>query len=426
MDPLSAKSRNVDGFSDFGDTSHGNGHPFGEETAITKPVNVAYVLPGLGSGGTEKHVLDLATGLDRKAFSPIVISTGGDGPLSRDLADRQIPVYTLHYRGVSIRPKIASSLIREAITFFRTFKDILKNHEVDIVHAYLPAANVLGVLAGSLAGTRRKIVSKRALCRYKEGHPVYSFLENIANGKADAIMVNSLAVAEDVRRTERFVGKKMFLVYNGIDAAPPPPGGLSPSPPADLGIPSDAVLIPYIANIREDKAHLCLVDAARSVAAACPSARILFVGREGGEAAPVREKIRALGLEETVLIAGPRGDVPSILASSRVVAHPGEQEGFSNAILEAMAAGLPVIASRAGGNPEAVVEGETGFLVSPGDAKAFAQTILRLIEDPGLAKRMGDAGRRRVAERFSLERMIADMELVYGELMEGMPLSCRT
>lgn len=78
-----------------------------------------------------------------------------------------------------------------------------------------------------------------------------------------------------------------------------------------------------------------------------------------------------------------------------------------------------------GGNPEAVVDGETGFLVSPGDAKGFAQAILRLIEDPGLAKRMGDAGRRRVAEQFSLERMVADLELVYEELLEGSPLPLR-
>lgn len=423
MDPLAAKSRNVDGFSDFGDTSHGNEHLFGEETDITKPENVAYVLPGLGAGGTEKHVLDLAERIDRRRFSPLVVSTAGGGHLEGEVRASGIPVHVLEYRGLSLSPGKAGPLYRDARAFFRTFSDILRKEEVRIVHSYLPAANVLGTIVATTCRTPVKIVSKRALCRYKEGHPVFSRFENLANLAADAVMVNSLAVAEDVRRTERFVGKKMFLVYNGIDAAPSPSEGLPPSPPADLGIPSDAVLIPYVANIREDKAHLCLVDAARSVAAACPSARILFVGREGSEAAPVREKIRALGLEETVLLAGPRRDVPSILASSRIVAHPGEQEGFSNAILEAMAAGLPVVASRAGGNPEAVVEGETGFLVSPGDAKAFAQAILRLIEDPGLAKRMGDAGRRRVAERFSLVRMVADLELVYEELLEGRPLS---
>jgi glycosyltransferase involved in cell wall biosynthesis len=425
MDPLAAKSRNVDGFSDFGDTSHGNGYLFGKETAITKPVNVAYVLPGLGSGGTEKHVLDLATGLDRRAFSPFVISTGGDGPLSRDFADRRIPVYTLHYRGISIRPGIASSLIRDAVAFFGTFKEILKNHKVDIVHAYLPAANILGVLAGSLAGARWKIVSKRALCRYKEGHPVYSFLENIANGRADAIMVNSLAVKEDVRRTERFCERKIFLVYNGIEAAGTPRGRDPRPAPADLGLPPDAALVTYVANIREDKAHLCLVDAARTVTGIYPAARFLFVGHEGNEAGAVRERILELGLDDRVLLTGPRNDVETILAASSVVAHPGEQEGFSNAILEAMAAGLPVVASRAGGNPEAVADSKTGILVPPGDATAFAESILGLLRDPSRARELGEAGRRRAKEHFSMERMVESVEQTYRELMEGMPLSCR-
>jgi glycosyltransferase involved in cell wall biosynthesis len=426
MDPLAAPSRNVDGFSDFGDTSHGNEHPFGEETAITKPVNVAYVLPGLGRGGTEKHVLDLASGLDRKAFTPFVISTDGDGPLSRDLTDRRIPVYTLHYPGVSIRPGIAFSLNREAITFFRTFQEILKKHEADIVHAYLPAANVLGVLAGSLAGVRWKIVSKRALCRYKEGHPVYSFLESLANAKADAIMVNSLAVAEDVRRTERFCERKIFLVYNGIEAAGNPRNRDPQPAPPDLDLPPSAVLVTYVANIREDKAHLCLVEAARTVTGTIPAARFLFVGHKGTEAGAVRERILDLGLEDRILLTGPRNDVGAILAASSVVAHPGEQEGFSNAILEAMAAGLPVVASRAGGNPETVADSDTGILVPPGDARAFAESILGLLRDPSRARELGEAGRRRAKELFSIKRMVESIEQTYRELMEGMPLSCRT
>lgn len=386
---------------------------------------MAYVLPGLGRGGTEKHLRDILARIDRRRFSPRLISTAGGGAMREEFASLDISLHLLEYRGISIKPGKAASLYREARSFFRSFTGILRSGDVRIVHSYLPAANVLGMAAATLCGTPVKIVSKRALCRYKAGHPAFSLFEDLANLAADAVMVNSLAVAEDVRRTERFVGKKMFLVYNGIDAASFPPGGLPPSPPAGLGIPSDAVLISYVANIREDKAHLCLVDAARSVAAACPSARILFVGREGSEAAPVREKIRALGLEETVLIAGPRRDVPSILASSRVVAHPGEQEGFSNAILEAMAAGLPVVASRAGGNPETVVDGETGFLVPPGDAEAFAKAILGLLENPGLARRMGGTGRRRVSERFSLGRMISNLERTYEELLEGRPLSLR-
>jgi glycosyltransferase involved in cell wall biosynthesis len=279
--------------------------------------------------------------------------------------------------------------------------------------------------AAKRSGTAVKIVSKRALCRYKEEHPVYSFFEDLANLSADAIMVNSRAVAEDVRRTERFLDGKIFLVYNGIEAGDEAPAGGPAPPPADLGLPADALPVTYVANIREDKAHLCLVEAAREVAAASPSVRFLLVGREGKEAEEVRRRIGESGLSDRVLLTGPRRDVPEILRASRLVAHPGEQEGFSNAILEAMAAGVPVVASNAGGNPEAVADGETGFLFPAGDAKALAASILRLLRDPARALAMGKAGRQRVREHFPVGKMVDEVERSYLELLEGRPLSCR-
>jgi glycosyltransferase involved in cell wall biosynthesis len=183
--------------------------------------------------------------------------------------------------------------------------------------------------------------------------------------------------------------------------------------------------VAYVANLREDKAHLCLVEAARRVVAAVPAARFLLVGREDREAAPVRARIRELGLEGIVVPTGPRRDVPAILGATRVVAHPGEQEGLSNAILEAMAAGVPVVACRAGGNPEVVAEGETGLLVPPGDPDALASAILGLLRDPARAEALGRAGRERVRSRFSLDGMVRGIEESYIELLEGKPLSRR-
>ena len=184
---------------------------------ISFPVGVAYVLPGLGRGGTEKHVLDLSSHLDRRLFKPCVISTAGGGAMEEALTGHGIPVNILDYRGVSLHPSRALPLFRDARDFFRSFAQILVEHRVSVLHTYLPAANVLGMAAATWDRTRVRIVSKRALCRYKEGHTLYSHFEDLANLAADAVMVNSLAVAEDVRRTERFVEGKMFLVYNGLD-----------------------------------------------------------------------------------------------------------------------------------------------------------------------------------------------------------------
>jgi glycosyltransferase involved in cell wall biosynthesis len=356
--------------------------------SISFPVGVAYVLPGLGSGGTEKHVLELASRIDRRRFTPRIVSTAGGGAMEGNLAARDIPVHLLDYRGLSLHPSKGVRLCRDAREFFRSFARILEEHRIAVLHAYLPAANVLGMAAALRCRTRVRIVSKRALCRYKEGHPVYSFFENLANLAANAVMVNSRAVAEDVRRTERFVEGKMFLAYNGMET---PAEGREDAPkalPADLGLDETALPVTYVANIREDKAHRCLVEAARVVVSAVPAVRFLLVGREDREAAAVRARIGELALEGHVLLTGPRGDVPAILRASRLVAHPGEQEGLSNAILEAMAEGVPVVASRAGGNPETVVDGKTGLLVPPGDPGALASAILELLHDTERAEAM--------------------------------------
>jgi len=388
-----------------------------------KPVSVAYVLPNLERGGTERHVLDLASRLDRTRYRPFVMTTAGGGPLQADLEARGIPVHVLEYPGMGLRSGLAGPPFRQAVSFFAAFRRILRSEATEIVHAYLPAGNVLGMAAALGAGVRVRIVSKRALCRYKEGHPLFSALEDLANLAAHAVMVNSRAVAEEVRRTERFAARKMFLVYNGVEIEA---GLYEPArPPEELGLPAGARLVTYVANLREDKAHLCLVEAAAAVAAAVPQVRFLFVGAEGREAPAVRRRIAELGLSNRVLLAGPRSHVGAILGASAVVAHPGEQEGFSNAILEAMAAARPVVASRAGGNPEAVVHGETGFLAPPGDARAFAGAILRLLRDPDLARAMGEAGRKRAARFFSMDAMVGAVQRSYDELLEGRPLSCR-
>jgi len=392
---------------------------------IPFPVHVAYVLPGLGRGGTERHVTDLASGLDRRRFSPCVISTAGGGPMEEELADRGIPFFLLDYGGLSLRPSRALNLSREARRFFRSFAGILAERRVAVLHAYLPAANVLGMAAAARSRTKVRIVSKRALCRYKEGHFLYSRFEDLANLAADAVMVNSLAVADDVRRTERFHAGKMFLVYNGLDVPAGPPEDPPPALPPDLGLSPDARPVACVANLREDKGHVCLVEAARTVAAAVPEARFLLVGREDREAEAVRDAIRKLGIERYVILTGPRRDVPAILRGSCVAAHPGEQEGLSNAILEAMVAGVPVVASRAGGNPEAVADGKTGLLVPPGDADALALAILGLLRDPARARAMGRAGRERARERFSIGSMVAAVEESYVDLLEGRPLSHR-
>jgi glycosyltransferase involved in cell wall biosynthesis len=386
---------------------------------ISFPVGVAYVLPGLGRGGTEKHVLDLASRLDRHRFEPCVISTAGGGAMEEELTGRGIPVRILDYRGLSLHPSRALPLSGEARAFFRSFARILTEYRVSVLHTYLPAANVLGMAAAVRHRTRVRIVSKRALCRYKEGHFVYSVFEDLANLAADAVMVNSRAVAEDVRRSERFVEGKMFLVHNGVDIPGNTAGGGRPPIPPDLRLPAGTLPIACIANLHAYKGHKDLVDGASLVVKTFPQARFLLVGRDGGEGEALRRRIANQGLEGKVLLTGPRTDVDVILAASEFVVHPSHEEGFSNVILEAMGAGKAVVATRVGGNPEAVVDGRTGLLVPPGESDALASAILELLRDPERAVTMGRAGMERARDLFPLEAMVTAVEETYLRLLEG-------
>jgi len=382
---------------------------------------VVLALPGLAVGGTERHVATLACRLDRRRFEPILVCTSTGGPLEKALAGAGVPVHVLGFRGLTASPSRAVQRMFLAADVVRRFAAILRSARADVLHAFLPEACVLGAAAGRLAGTRAIVVSKRAMCDYKVEHPWYAFLENFANIAADAITVNSVAVQEDVQKKERFTGKKIRLVYNGTESPADPPWNRPGPPPEDIDAPPGAVLVTYVANLRDGKGHLCLVEAAREVLAECPAVLFLLVGREGKEAEEVRRRIREAGLEGKILLAGPRQDVSAILRATTVVAHPGEQEGFSNAILEAMALGLPVVAARAGGNPEAVDDGETGILFPAGDAAALARGIVGLLRDPARAREMGEAARQRVRDRFTTGGMVSNVERLYEDLLAGRP-----
>ncbi|MBP2677250.1 MAG: putative Glycosyl transferase group 1 [Deltaproteobacteria bacterium] len=289
----------------------------------------------------------------------------------------------------------------------------------DILHTYLPAANVIGPLAARLAGVPRVIVSKRSLADYKVRFPLLRHTESFANRLADVILVNSDAVRRDVERTERHWGGKFRKIYNGVAPIEPWAPDEAMAFRRREGIPADALVALCVSNFYPYKGHEELVEAAVMVVHASPNVIFLLVGRDSGTLEATRTRIRERGLEGSFRFLGSRTDVPDLLRASDLFVHPSREEGFSNAILEAMAAGLPVVACDVGGNPEAVVDRETGRLVPSRNAAAFSSAIAELLADPEKRNAMGKAGRDRATERFSLDRMVGEMESLYESLVRG-------
>jgi len=381
-------------------------------TSAMAPLKITYLLPNVESGGTEQHVLSLAGRIDRSRFSLSMVTTAGGGSLY-DNFSATMPVTVLG------EPTSSRRFRKGPLEHLRTIQVVarlLRRSPPDILHAYLPAANVIGPLAARLSGVPRVIVSKRALAEYKAHYPLLRRVEPLGNRLADVILVNSDAVRRDVERTERHWEGKFRKIYNGVAPIERWEPDETMAFRRGEGIPADALVALCVSNFYPYKGHEELVEAAARVVRRFPDVLFLLVGRDSGTMEATRARIRERGIEGSVRFAGSRTDVPDILRASDLFVHPSREEGFSNAILEAMAAGLPVVACDVGGNPEAVVDGETGRLVPPRDPERLAGAMAELIGDESKRKVFGEAALRRVSERFSLDRMVGEMESLYKSL----------
>lgn len=378
-------------------------------------IKIAYIIPNIEVGGTEKHLLTLVRNLDRNYFEPIVITTAGGGGLYGAFS-AAAPVFVFGGDNDKARKKPPLNPFVHLSTV-RGMAALLRARKIDIVHSYLPAANVLGPLAAKLAGVPRVIVSKRSLPDYKQGHPVLSRLESAGNLCADIVMANSEAVKRETERTESFCRGKFAVVYNGVEPAPQWDSGAAAAFRKKEGLPPDATLAVCVSNFFAYKGHAELVRAAAIVKKDFPKLLFLLAGRDAGSMQSVKALAQELGAAENLRFLGVRSDVPDFLRASDLFVHPSRQEGFSNSVLEAMAAGLPVLACAVGGNNEAVSGGVTGLLVPKDDHEALAAALLRLLKDPAGMKAMGEAGRKKALELFSIGSMVSGIEGLYRKII---------
>ena len=375
-----------------------------------RAVKILYVIGTLGLGGSEKQLVALARGLDRSRFLPIVFCLAATGPLVADLEEAGVETRCFGLRGL----KVWRNPIQVA-RYLLAFLADLKKEKPEMIHGFLFHAYVLGAFAGRIAGIPIVIASRRSLSHFKVGRPHYPLVERLANRVTDLIVANSEAVKQDVVRQEKVRSSKIRVIYNGINPSMcnvPADAGLR----ASLGIPEKAKVVGVVANLIHYKGHRFFLQACQEIKVKHSEVKFLLIG-DGPCKGELEAFAQELGLEKDVLFLGGRQDIPQLLALMDVAVLPSLEEGFPNAVLEAMAAGKPVVASRVGGVPEAVVHGETGLLIPPEDQAALAEAICWLLVHPTEAGRFGEAGRRRVAERFNLSTMVRQYEAVYERLV---------
>ena len=295
-------------------------------------------------------------------------------------------------------------------------RKLIRTEKVDIVQTYFETSNLWGGLVTKLSGALL-LSSRRDMGILRKAR--YAFAYRMVNRLSDRV----LAVSEEVKRfcvdTDRINPDKVLVVYNGVDLKHIASDGSGASPFADADWAGATHVITCVANIRRVKGIDVLIRTAQRVCRELPNAVFVIAGSlyERDYAEEMQSMIRQLGLEKNVRLLDFVGDPVPLLKMSDAFCLLSRSEGFCNALLEAMACGVPSVVTRVGGNPEAITDGENGFLVPVEDDTAAAEKLLTLLRDPEHGSRIGERGRESVQTRFSADVMIQKLVGVYRDLL---------
>ncbi len=287
---------------------------------------------------------------------------------------------------------------------------VMADVQPDVVHAHDPMAVALTAMALQMNGARGAAAPLVVASRRVDFHLKHHAFSKWKYRHVDAFIAASHVIAE-VLSQDGIPADRIDVVHDGVNVAL-----IDKQPVVDahaaFWLPSGAPIVGNVAALAPHKGQRHLVDAAARVVRRIPDARFLILG-DGELRAALERQIRDLGLDRHVLLAGFRNDVLGLMRSFDVFVMSSITEGLGSAVLEAMACERPVVATLAGGLPEAVEAGVTGLLVPPRDDAAMEEAIVRLLNDAALRTQFGRAGRRRVLEQFSVERLVAETARVY-------------
>ena len=370
------------------------------------PARVMYVVDHLKIGGAQTHLAQLLRCLDRRRFTPMVCALKAHGELRRTVEALGVPVFD-----GGLGPSLMGA--GGARVLWRLVR-LLRRERVDVAHSYLFHPNVLTPVASRLARVGAVLASKRSLDRYP--HRLSRYACRLGNALAGRIMVNAEAIARFAAAEEGCPLDKMVVIPNGVreEALLTPADGTAKR--RELGLPPHAPVVGAVSRLAWKKGIRHLVEATARILESVPDARVVVAG-DGPLRGELEAQAAALGAGRRVFFLGSRPDSIELMAAFDVFVLPSVIEGMSNALLEAMAVGRPVVATDVGGNPEVVVDGETGFLVPPGDPHPLATATIKLLQAPEMAVEMGAAGRRRVMERYRVEVMTRRIEDLYDTLL---------
>jgi glycosyltransferase involved in cell wall biosynthesis len=380
---------------------------------------ILYIIGSLDVGGTENQLLRLLPYVVERGFDASVFCVARRGAQASLLESQGIRVIESPLHPRSERPRLFIRLVRLMVVAPYLLYFLLRNRP-RIVHMFLPASYLIGAPLTLLARIPIVVMSRRSLNYYQRARPLVRRLESFWHKRMTAVIGNSQRVVAQLIDDEAAPRERTVCIHNGVDVRAFERTRSKNEVRQELGIEQGALVLISLANLIPYKGHADLLRGLSRVSDELPSKWILLcVGRDDGIGESLRELAGTLRMDSHVRWMGSRSDVADLLGAADISVLASHQEGFSNAIIESMAAGLPVVATDVGGNGEAVVDGEAGLLVPPRDSGALGKAIAKLAKDPKYRKKLGAAGQRRARDCFSLERSVEAHVVLYESLLKG-------
>ena len=354
----------------------------------------------LAMGGTERQFTEIALGLARSRWDVRVACLRAEGPLRARLEEAGLEPWSCGVGSLK-----SPALVRGIWRLAR----YIRRHRIGLVHAFDFYSNVYGVLAGRLAHARIVIASQRDLGNLRP--PSQQRINRLMLRLAHYVLANSEAAAAGVRQGGRVRPEHLAVVPNGVDTVR--------FRPLERGSDDRRIRVfGTVTNLRPEKGLANLVRAAALLRSQHPELRLVIWG-DGPLRPELEGLVKSLGLDHAVQLPGNTRDAERALSTMDAFILPSLSESCSNSLLEAMAVGLPVIASNTGGNPELVLDGSSGLLVRPGDPEDLARAMAHLMDNPAVAAMLAGRAAQRARTEFSFLGMLAEIEALYISALSG-------
>ncbi|MBO0859304.1 MAG: glycosyltransferase [Chloracidobacterium sp.] len=368
---------------------------------------VLHLINSLDAGGTERQAVELLNRIDEKRFEPRLAVLGWRGPLRWQIVERYpyVPEFPMN-----------GWFNANAIKQLLRLRETMIEKRIAVLHTHDFYSGALGVTAARLGGIRVIAAQRHLRLSDRRVHDLGTrYIHKLAN----RVLVNAEGIRDHILKMGGVSVEKIVVIHNGLDA---PANALALRKRrraellAELGLEAGARIVGSVAGFRPVKGHRYLLEAAAKVMQGDSRAHLVLVG-DGELRDEIAAQIARLGIGARTSVLGHRDDSAQLAAAFDVAVLASLSEGLPNAVMEAMAAGAPVIATAVGGTPELIVDGETGFLVPPANSEALTERIEYVFSHTGPSSRIAMRGHRSIIERFGMERMVSSVERLYDEVI---------